>query len=61
MIALPARPALMLWYSVLASSPRTSPMTMADSPSLRDTRRASSERVVTVPWILSSTSMVWTL
>lgn len=51
----------MLWYRVLASSPRTSPMTMADSPSLSETRRASSARELAVPWILSSTSMDCTL
>ena len=36
-------------------------MTMADSPSLRDTRSASSERDETDPWVRSSTSMVCTL
>lgn len=36
-------------------------MTMADSPSLRDTLRASSDLDAAVPWILSSTSIVCTL
>ena len=42
MMALPAFPVRMLWYSMRASSPLTSPTTIADSPRRRDTLSASS-------------------
>ena len=61
MIVLPAFPVLMLWYSVRASSPLTSPMIIADSPILRDTRRASLAPASGLSSFLSSTRIVWTL